>query len=138
VLEEMRKTFNPEFVNRVDEIVFFQMLDREAMKEIVTIMLGSLRKRILDLCITLEVTEAANLLLAEKGYDPQYGARPLRRIIQSLVEDKFSEAMLDGVVAAGDTALVDVAEGGIVIRKKEAADDVAAESETAVIEAGAE
>ncbi|MBP7403267.1 MAG: AAA family ATPase, partial [Clostridia bacterium] len=118
VLEEMRKTFNPEFINRVDEIIFFRMLDRDAMKKIVGIMLGSLRKRVLDLGITLEVTDAATDLLAEKGYDPQYGARPLRRVIQSQVEDRFSEAMLDGVVAAGDTALVDAGDDGIVIRKK--------------------
>ena len=118
--EEMRKTFNPEFINRVDEIIFFRMLDRDAMKKIVGLMLGSLRKRVADLGITLEVTDAASDLLADKGYDPQYGARPLRRVIQSHVEDRFSEAMLDGIVASGDTALVDVADGEIVIRKKQA------------------
>ena len=119
VLEELRKTFNPEFINRVDEIIFFKMLDKDAMTKIVSIMLGSLRKRVMDLDIGLEVTDEAINLLSSKGYDPQYGARPLRRILQSMVEDRFSEAMLDGVVAAGNIAIVDAADGNIVIRKKE-------------------
>ena len=132
VTEEMRKTFNPEFINRVDEIIFFRMLDRNAMRKIVELMLGSLRKRITELGITLEVTEAAGDLLAEKGYDPQYGARPLRRVIQSHVEDRFSEAMLDNIVEPGDTALVDVADGEIVIRKKQAEPDSAVGTEDPV------
>ena len=119
VLDELRKTFNAEFVNRVDEIIFFRMLDRGAMRQIVGLMLDALRQRIGELEIDLEISEAARDLLADKGYDPQYGARPLRRVIQSLVEDRFSEAMLDQVVAAGDVAQVDVADGEIVIRKGE-------------------
>ena len=113
VLDEMKKTFNPEFINRVDEIIFFHMLNRAAVLKIVDIMLGSLRKRIADLGLTLEVTQEAKNLLAEKGFDPMYGARPLRRAIQSMVEDRFSEAMLDGVVKSGDIAVVDVADNEI-------------------------
>ena len=116
----MKKTFNPEFINRVDEIIFFHMLSRDSVLKIVDIMLGSLRKRVADLGMTLEVTEAAKLLLAEKGFDPMYGARPLRRVIQSMVEDRFSEAMLENVVKPGDIALVDAVEGAIVIRREQA------------------
>jgi ATP-dependent Clp protease ATP-binding subunit ClpC len=115
VMEELKKTFNPEFINRVDEIIFFHMLDREAVLKIVDIMLDSLRKRVADLGMTLEVTTAAKELLAEKGFDPTYGARPLRRAIQSNVEDRFSEAMLEGAVQEGDLALVDVKDGEISI-----------------------
>ncbi len=115
VMEELKKTFNPEFVNRVDEIIFFHMLNRAAVLSIVDIMLGSLRKRVADLGLTLEVTQQAKEFLAEKGFDPMYGARPLRRAIQSMVEDRFSEALLDGVVQAGDIALVDVLDSEIKV-----------------------
>jgi ATP-dependent Clp protease ATP-binding subunit ClpC len=115
VLDEMKKTFNPEFINRVDEIIFFHMLSRESVLKIVDIMLGSLRKRVADLGLTLEVTPAAKALLAEKGFDPMFGARPLRRAIQSMVEDRFSEAMLENVVKPGGIALVDAEKGEIVI-----------------------
>ncbi|MHB1454953.1 MAG: ATP-dependent Clp protease ATP-binding subunit [Saccharofermentanales bacterium] len=117
VLEELKKTFNPEFINRVDEIIFFHMLNLGAMKKIVEIMIRNLMKRITETQITLDVTDEAKDFLADKGYDPTYGARPLRRVIQSMIEDKLSEAMLDGIVAAGDTAEVIVKEGGIVIEK---------------------
>jgi ATP-dependent Clp protease ATP-binding subunit ClpC len=117
VMDELRKTFQPEFINRVDSIVFFQMLDQDAMEKIVDIMLANLVARIADLGIRTEVTPAARKWLATKGYKPEYGARPLRRLIQSVVEDNFSEALLDGVVQAGDVAEVDVADDNIVIRR---------------------
>lgn len=116
VMDELKKTFNPEFVNRVDEIIFFHMLGREDMLKIVEIMLKGLRKRVAEVGLDISVTDAAKKLLAEKGYDPMYGARPLRRLIQSMVEDQFSEAMLDGVVHAGGKAIVDAKEDKIVIR----------------------
>ena len=115
VMEELKKTFNPEFINRVDEIIFFHMLSRESMLRIVAIMFQSFRRRVADLGIGLEVTDAARQFLADKGYDPMYGARPLRRVIQTLVEDQFSEAMLENVVGEGDVALVDVVDGSIKI-----------------------
>ncbi len=115
VMDELKKTFNPEFINRVDEIIFFHMLNRAAVLQIVDIMLNSLRKRVADMGLTLEVTAAAKELLAEKGFDPMYGARPLRRAIQSLVEDRFSECMLDGTVKTGDIAVVDAADDAIRI-----------------------
>ncbi|HHV41397.1 MAG TPA: ATP-dependent Clp protease ATP-binding subunit [Clostridiaceae bacterium] len=117
VMDELRKTFQPEFINRVDSIVFFHMLDEDAMEKIVDIMLGNLIARIADLGIHTEITPAAKKWLAEKGYKPEYGARPLRRLIQSVVEDNFSEALLDGVIKAGEAAEVDVENNEIVVRR---------------------
>ena len=137
VLEELKKAFNPEFINRVDEIIFFRMLNRTSLLKIVDLLTATLSKRIFDLGIRMELTDEAKVLLAQKGYDPQYGARPLRRTIQSLVEDKFSEALLDKVVDIGDIALVDVKDGEIHISSKGKCSPVtqnAASPETAVPE----
>ena len=121
IMEELHRTFSPEFVNRVDEIIFFRMLDRETMRQIVDIMLNQLSARIADIGLMTEVTDRAKDWLADRGYQPQYGARPLRRLIQSEVEDRFSEALLDQVLAQGDTAQVDLDESAdhLVICKKE-------------------
>jgi ATP-dependent Clp protease ATP-binding subunit ClpC len=115
IMDELRKAFNPEFINRVDEIIFFHMLNMDSMKKIVEIMLASLAKRISETGIVLDVTLPAKALLAEKGYSPEYGARPLRRVIQSMVEDKLSEAMLDGIIRPGDTARITVKDGEITV-----------------------
>ncbi|MBO4636217.1 MAG: ATP-dependent Clp protease ATP-binding subunit [Clostridiales bacterium] len=115
VLEELKKTFSPEFVNRVDEIIFFRMLGKESLIKIVDLIAASVADRIRDIGIEIELTEEAKELLAKKGYDPQYGARPLRRVIQSMVEDNFSEALLDGVITAGRIARVDADGDKIVI-----------------------
>jgi ATP-dependent Clp protease ATP-binding subunit ClpC len=98
------------------------------MLKIVDIMLKGLSKRVAEVGLGLEVTDAAKQLLAQKGYDPMYGARPLRRLIQSLVEDKFSEAMLDGVVQAGHEAVVDVDGDEIVIHGQTMPTAIAGES----------
>jgi ATP-dependent Clp protease ATP-binding subunit ClpC len=121
VMEELKKTFNPEFVNRVDEIIFFRMLGRDAILRIVDIMLNSLYKRVHDLGMTLQLTQEAKEWLANHGYDPVYGARPLRRLIQAQVEDRFSEAMLDDTVKSGDIAIVDVVDDTLVVRRGEKA-----------------
>ena len=118
VLEELKKTFNPEFINRVDEIVFFRMLNKKSILRIVDLLTATLIKRIADMGITLELSDAAKDLLAQKGYDPQYGARPLKRTIQSMVEDKFSEAILDQVISVGDVAYVDAVKDEIVVTCK--------------------
>ena len=120
VLEELKKAVNPEFINRVDEIIFFRMLGKQSILKIVDLLTESLSKRVKELGIEIELTDAARELLAKKGYDPQYGARPLKRVIQSMVEDKFSEALLDRTVESGSTALVDAEGDEIVIRKKDA------------------
>jgi len=102
----------------VDEIIFFRMLNKTSLLRIVDLLTTTLSKRVSDMGIGMELSDEAKLLLAQKGYDPQYGARPLRRTIQSLVEDKFSEALLDQVIEIGDIAQVDAVDGEIVIRKK--------------------
>ena len=117
VLDELKKSFSPEFINRVDEIIFFRMLNSESIIKIVDLLMKNVGKRVNDLGIKIELTDAAKALLGRKGYDPQYGARPLRRVIQAMVEDRFSEAMLDGIIAPGDTALVDCEGDEIVISK---------------------
>ncbi len=116
VLDELKKAFSPEFINRVDEIIFFRMLGRDSLIKIVDLLTRSVGKRVSDIGIEIELTQEAKELLAKEGYDPQYGARPLRRVIQSMVEDSLSEAILDGVVSSGNIAKVDVEDGQIVIR----------------------
>ena len=110
VIDELKKTFTPEFVNRVDDIIFFRMLGKDSLIQIVDILMKQVGKRIKDLGMDIELTESAKELLAKKGYDPQYGARPLRRVITSMVEDRFSEAMLDGIVKPGHLAIIDAVE----------------------------
>ena len=110
VIEELKKSFSPEFVNRVDEIIFFRMLGKDALIKIVDILMNQVGKRIKDLGMEIELTDSAKELLARKGYDPQYGARPLKRVITSMVEDRFSEAMLDGIVKPGHIAIIDAVE----------------------------
>jgi len=116
VIDELKKAFSPEFINRVDEIIFFRMLGRDSLIKIVDLLTASVGKRVSDIGIEIELTQDAKELLAKEGYDPQYGARPLRRVIQSMVEDSLSEAILDGVVSSGNIARVDVEDGKIVIR----------------------
>ncbi len=119
IIEEAKKSFAPEFINRLDEMIFFEMLSKDSILKIVDIMLLQLEKRIADIGIKIEVTEEAKNWLADHGYEPHYGARPLRRLIQSSIEDAFSEAMLNNVVKEGDLALVDVKENKIMIKKQE-------------------
>ena len=110
VIDELKKSFSPEFVNRVDEIIFFRMLGKDSLIQIVDILMNQVGKRIRDLGMDIELTQSAKELLAQKGYDPQYGARPLRRVITSMVEDRFSEAMLDGIAKPGHLAVIDAVE----------------------------
>ena len=110
VIDELKKSFSPEFVNRVDEIIFFRMLGKNSLIQIVDILMNQVGKRIRDLGMDIELTQSAKELLAQKGYDPQYGARPLRRVITSMVEDRFSEAMLDGIAKPGHLAIIDAVE----------------------------
>jgi len=103
VMGELKKTFRPEFLNRVDDIIVFHPLDQEHIKKIVGVMLKSLQKRLEQNGITMQVSDEAIAHLAQKGFDPVFGARPLRRAIQTMVEDKFAEQMLEGTVKSGDT-----------------------------------
>jgi ATP-dependent Clp protease ATP-binding subunit ClpC len=115
LLSELKKTFRPEFLNRVDGVVVFHSLTKEHIRKIVDLMLAQVSKQLGEKEIKLEVTDAAKDLLGEKGYDEVFGARPLRRIIQDMVEDKLSESFLRGNFQPGDTAVVDVEEGEIVV-----------------------
>ncbi len=107
VLEEMRHHFRPEFLNRVDEIIVFHSLSEEHLKQIVEIQLGRLRQRLADRHITLELTDAARSNLVRTGYDPAYGARPLKRAIQKKIETPLGRLLLQGAVRDGQTILVD-------------------------------
>ncbi len=111
VLEEIKHTFRPEFLNRVDEVVVFHQLSREQIEEIVGLELEKVLREVKAQEMNLKVTEAAKALLAKKGWDPQFGARPLRRAIQRNVEDELAEEMLKGTFGAGDHILADVDEG---------------------------
>ena len=105
VLGELRNTFRPEFLNRVDDIIVFSKLNKEQIAEIADKMLSGLKKRLEALNITLNFDEKVKYALAEKGFDPVYGARPLRREIQNKIEDALSEKILDSSVKNGDTVL---------------------------------
>jgi ATP-dependent Clp protease ATP-binding subunit ClpC len=108
VLEEIKHTFRPEFLNRVDEVVVFHQLSREQIEEIVGLELEKVLREVRAQDMYLKVTDAAKALLAKKGWDPQFGARPLRRAIQRNVEDELAEEMLRGTFVAGDHVLADV------------------------------
>ena len=105
VTEELRRAFRPEFLNRIDETVIFHSLGREHLRRIVDIQLGLLLKRLEERKITLVLTDGAKDLLAEVGYDPTYGARPLKRAVQRLVFDPLSRGILGGQFREGDTVL---------------------------------
>ncbi len=115
VMEAVRAHFRPEFLNRLDEIVIFDRLKREDMTGIVDIQLGQLAKRLATRKITLEVDEAAKKWLADKGYDPVYGARPLKRVIQHYLQDPLAEKLLAGEIMDGSTVKVTANEDGLVI-----------------------
>ena len=107
LLDELKRTFRPEFLNRVDDLIVFKSLTEEDISQIVNLMLNELAKRIAEYGLRLEVTPEAKALLAKEGFDPTYGARPLRRVIQKRLEDGISEEMLRGTFTAGDTIIVD-------------------------------
>lgn len=111
VLEELKKAFRPEFLNRVDETIVFHSLEKKHLNEIVTLMAKELSDRLKEHHIELVLTDAAKEKVAEKGYDPEYGARPLRRSIQKNIEDRLSEEMLKGNIKEGQKVLVDVKDG---------------------------
>jgi ATP-dependent Clp protease ATP-binding subunit ClpB len=106
----------PEFINRIDEIVVFHQISRERMKDIVNIQINRLRPRLEERHITLQITDAALDLLAEMGYDPQFGARSLKRVIQREIENRIAHDILDGSILDGDTVKVDAKDGNLVIK----------------------
>ncbi|GKV55144.1 negative regulator of genetic competence ClpC/MecB [Sporosarcina sp. NCCP-2222] len=121
MLEELKKAFRPEFLNRVDEMIVFHSLEKEHLKEIVTLMSNELTKRLAEQDIELVLTDEAKMKIAEEGYDPDYGARPLRRALQKHVEDKLSEELLKGTVLTGGKVIVDVEDGNFVVKTEKEA-----------------
>jgi ATP-dependent Clp protease ATP-binding subunit ClpB len=114
VMESLRQQFRPEFLNRVDDIVVFHPLGEEQLTHIVDLRLADLQKLLSDRKITLELTDAARQAIFKAGYDRAYGARPLKRAIQRLVQDKLAVKILDGTVLHGDRVVVDVGGDGLL------------------------
>ena len=117
VLGELRQTFRPEFLNRIDDIIVFRPLSEEDIREVARRMLRTVSARMEAMGIALDASEAAVAELARAGFDPRYGARPLRRAIQNKVEDAVAERMLDGTLHEGDTAKLDMADGKLCVSR---------------------
>jgi ATP-dependent Clp protease ATP-binding subunit ClpB len=125
-VSQMQEFFRPEFLNRIDEVVEFHPLSKEQLAEVVELQLRRLRERLADRGLGLELTDAAKEQLVEAGWDPTYGARPLKRAIQRLVENPLALRLLEGEFAEGDTVRVDVQDGEVLFAKAEAAEPAAA------------
>jgi len=124
VMDELKRHFRPEFLNRIDEVIVFHQLSREQVKSIVGLMMKRVVEQLKSKDIAMELTEAAKDLLAEKGYDPALGARPLRRTIQRLVEDPLSEKLLWKEFTAGQLVVVDAENGEIAFRSLDQPTDI--------------
>lgn len=118
VMDELKRSFRPEFLNRIDDIIVFKQLDREDIKKIASRLCDSVVKSLKELGITLSVEDSAIDVLVEKGFDVTYGARPLKRAIQSLIEDKMAEKMLEKTFSEGDEVVARGEDGKIVFAKK--------------------
>jgi ATP-dependent Clp protease ATP-binding subunit ClpC len=136
-MTELKRKFNPEFINRLDEIIVFRSLEKKDLKQIIELMLDDVEKRLSDKQITLHLTDAAKDFLLEKGYDPDYGARPLRRIIERRIEDSLAEAILHGKFSEGSAVHVAYRDGELVFTEderksiKEASEELAEEEPAA-------
>ncbi len=119
VMDELKRTFNPEFLNRVDEIVVFHALQEEHLGKITEILMGQVSRRLLEQGLQLQVENSAIELIAKEGNDPTFGARPLRRAIQRLIEDALSEKILEGEFATGDQISVEAGDGKMQFHKKQ-------------------
>ncbi len=119
LLESLRRVFRPEFINRLDSVIVFRSLNRDDIKKIVELELNKVTSRLVEHNIVLTATPAALEMLADLGYDPEMGARPLRRVIQQKVEDPLSDALLSGEFEDGETVIIDVDSGDVVLRKQE-------------------
>jgi ATP-dependent Clp protease ATP-binding subunit ClpC len=123
VMDELKRSFRPEFLNRIDEVIVFHSLTREDVKSIVDLMIKRVEEQLKTKDVDIELTDAAKEVLAEKGYDPSLGARPLRRTIQRMVEDPLSEKLLYKEFTAGQTIIVDGRDGEIVFEGAETPPD---------------
>lgn len=119
ILEELKKAFRPEFLNRIDETVVFHSLNKEEIREIVQIMSKAIVKRLADQDIEVKITQAAIDIIGKAGFDPEYGARPIRRALQKEVEDRLSEALLSGEIHLGDRVTIGGSKGKITLNVRE-------------------
>ncbi|GAB7387328.1 ATP-dependent protease ATP-binding subunit ClpC [Bacillaceae bacterium] len=119
VMDELKRSFRPEFLNRIDEVIVFHSLEEEHIQQIVSLMSEELRKRLKEQEVDFILTDEAKKFLAKEGYDPAYGARPLRRAIQRHIEDRLSEELLQGKISKGDTVKIDARDGKLVVEKIE-------------------
>jgi len=118
VLAEMKKTFRPEFINRIDEIIVFHQLSEEQLRQIVELLVKELQERLADRKLSIELTDKAKSWLVKEGYDPVYGARPLRRAIERYVENPLSSKLLGGEFKEGETVKVDLGDKGLIFTLK--------------------
>jgi len=127
-MAEVRRTFRPEFLNRIDEILLFKPLTRAHLFQIVDIQIQRIQERLRERRLRLELTPLAKQRLVQLGYDPAYGARPLRRAIQRYILDPLAQKILEGAFREGDTILVDLEGEDFAFRRKEAVAEEAAAS----------
>jgi ATP-dependent Clp protease ATP-binding subunit ClpB len=125
VMADLRGHFRPEFLNRVDEIVLFKPLTLQEIERIVALQIEGVRRRLADRRLELELTEPARMLIAREGYDPVYGARPLRRYIQREVETRIGRALLSGQIVDGATITLDVEAEHLVVLWRNPGEDAA-------------
>ncbi len=118
VMGELKRTFRPEFLNRIDEVIVFHSLEEEHLLEIVRLMASDLQKRLKEQEVDFSLTDAALRHIVREGYDPQYGARPLRRALQRIVEDRLSEELLQGHIGKGDHVVIDEENGQLTVKKQ--------------------
>jgi ATP-dependent Clp protease ATP-binding subunit ClpC len=118
VMIEVKKTFRPEFLNRLDEIIVFHELSEEQLRQVVDLLAKDLQKRLAERKLSVEITEKAKSWLAKEGYDPVYGARPLRRALEKYVENPLAVKVLGGEFKEGDTIIVDTADEGLTFTPK--------------------
>lgn len=118
VLNELRAHFRPEFLNRLDEIIMFKPLTKDNISKIVDLILADINRRLRERDITIELTEAAKSFVTENGYEPMYGARPLKRYVQKHVETLAAKVILGGDISQGDIIIIDCADNKLIAGKK--------------------
>jgi ATP-dependent Clp protease ATP-binding subunit ClpC len=128
LMEQLKRQFRPEFINRVDSIIVFRQLSQADIRQIVNIIMNEVNERLVEYELKLEATPAASEWLAKHGYDAEFGARPLRRLVQTEIEDRLSDSVLSGKFKNGEVVVIDVDnEDQIVLRHKEGVEGVVEE-----------
>ena len=130
VMDEAKKVFKPEFLNRINDLIVFHNLNREDLFKIVDLEIAKVQKRLVEKKISIDITEDAKALIIDNGYDEKYGARPLRRSIERLLEDPLAEALLSNEVNEGDSVIVDIEEDALTFKTIEDVETASSESES--------